>query len=55
MTDEEPVRSRLREVGDRFGWTLRVILLFVILAALALHAAAIFLLPLLLLLGGIDH
>ncbi|MGX1270785.1 hypothetical protein [Streptomyces phaeoluteigriseus] len=52
---ENSVRSRLREVGDRFGWTLRVTVLLVILAALALNAAASFLTPFLPLLGGIDH
>ncbi|WP_424854998.1 hypothetical protein [Streptomyces sp. SAI-170] len=49
------MRSRIREVGDRFGWTLRVILLLAILAALAINAAAHLLVPLLFWLGDIDH
>ncbi|MEU1195544.1 hypothetical protein ABZ446_04905 [Streptomyces sp. NPDC005813] len=55
MTDEVSVWNRLREAGDRFKWTLGVILLFVVLAALTLNAVASLLTPLLFLLGGIDH
>ncbi|MFC9288693.1 hypothetical protein [Streptomyces sp. NPDC057052] len=55
MTGGKSVRSRLREVGDRFGWTLGVTVLLVVPAALALDAAASLLTPLLFLPGGIDH